>query len=153
VADADPDAKPAVLQDTRFVVEEGLAYRSLSRAAIWLNKMWLAALVLLAIWLVVAAATHQNACATGTAPRDGATDTAMTTGNGAAGNGTAPGPDVPAATTGTCSVFLTPTSLYLGAMTILAFALQITCGLLGNAVGRKILESTPAAEEVGARKP
>ena len=133
VAGPEPSAKPAVFQDTRFVVEEGVAYRAFSRAAIWLNKLWLASLVLLVVWLILGATTGQTSCATGSP---------------ATGNGT----DVPAATR-TCSVFLTPTSLYLGAMTILAFALQITSGLLGNMVGRKILEATAAADEPGAPKP
>lgn len=130
-----PSDKPAILRDERFVVEDGLAYRAFSRAAIWLNKMWLAALVLLFIWIVVGATTGQSACAAGVDPAT------------ASGNAT----DVPAAK-GTCSIFLTPTSLYLAAMTILAFALQITCGLLGNAIGRKIIAATPADQEPGAPK-
>lgn len=53
----------------------------------------------------------------------------------------------------TCNALLTTTSLYLGAMAIVSFLLSIAFGGLGLLVGKRVLESTPAADEVGARKP
>ena len=53
----------------------------------------------------------------------------------------------------TCNALLTPTSLYLGAMAILSFLLSIALGGLGLLVGKRVLESTPAANEVGAKRP
>lgn len=137
-APAAPDAKPEILQESKFVVEEGLAYRILSRGAIWMNKLWLAALVLLVVWVALASFNHEVGCAE--IPK------VVEHKDAAIANRT-----VDAGTTTSCNVFLTRTSLYLGSMTIAAFVLQITMGLLGNAVGRKILEMTPAADEVGAR--
>lgn len=139
VADAAPE-KPAILKESRFVVEEGLAYRILSKGAIWMNKLWLAALVLLVLWWVLAAA--------GQAPGCRSVPNAQTINPGLA-NQTI----VDHGEAVHCNVFLGPTSLYLGSMTIAAFVLQVTMGLLGNVVGRKILEMTPAADEVGARRP
>lgn len=131
-------AKPAVLQESRFVVEEGLAYRIFSRGAILLNKLWLSALVLLVVWLVYGSVAGVEGCSREAAPVvvEHANGTLEDQGEALQ-----------------CSVFLSPTSLYLGGMTILAFTLQVVLGLLGNMVGRRILEATPAAEEVGARRP
>ncbi|MHB8632977.1 MAG: hypothetical protein ACYDBQ_03280 [Thermoplasmatota archaeon] len=132
------EQKPAILQDTRFVVQEGWVYRFLSKGAILMNKLWLSALVLLAVWVAIAGAAGTRGC---TAP----------TGFPAANASR----DVPAVTKGVCSVFLNPTTLYLGSMVVLALILQVALGLLGNAVGRTIMEATPASAEPGApeRKP
>jgi len=53
---------------------------------------------------------------------------------------------------GTCSVFLTPTAKYLGAMAVVSFVLSIVSGLLGLVVGKSILAVAKADEELGARR-
>lgn len=53
----------------------------------------------------------------------------------------------------TCNPILTTTSLYLGAMAIVTFLLSLAFGALGLLVGKRVLERTPASEEVGARRP
>lgn len=126
--------KPAILQDSRFIVEEGLAYRAARTGAIWMNKLFFSSLVLLGIWLLLGALGGVSACVDGVpaAPADPAT---------VADEGLAPH----------CNVFLTPTSLYLGAMSLVSFLLSIAFGVLGLIFGKRIVESTPAALEVGAR--
>lgn len=128
MADA-PAEKPAILKSSEFTVEEGLAYRAMRTGAIWMNKLFFSSLVLLAVWLAVAAATDQSSCT-------GSFDVAE--------NGTA---DRPAQE---CSVFLTPTAKYLGAMAVLTFLASLLFGALGLVVGKRILEVARSSEEVGA---
>ena len=122
--------KPAILQDTTFTVEEGIAYRISRTGAIWCNKLFFSAAVLLAIWLLYAHCAGLAACTEGRA----------------AGNQT----DVSAVEDGTCSVFLTPTAKYLGAMTVLSFLASLGFGAVGLVVGKRILEVTRTEDEVGA---
>jgi hypothetical protein len=119
--------KPAILRSSEFTVEEGLAYRAFRTGAIWMNKLFFSSLVLLVVWLAVAAATGQTTCTGSYTVTDGA--------------------DHPAAR---CSVFLTPTAKYLGAMAVLTFLLSLAFGALGLVVGKRILEVSAAADEVGA---
>ena len=119
--------KPAILRSSEFTVEEGLAYRAFRTGAIWMNKLFFSSLVLLVVWLAVAAATDQASCAGSYTVSDGG--------------------DTPAAR---CSVFLTPTAKYLGAMAVLSFLLSLAFGALGLVVGKRILEVSAAADEVGA---
>ena len=122
--------KPAILQDSQFTVEEGLGYRVFRTGAIWMNKLFFSSLFLLAIWLAIGAVNHNVACIDSVTV-NGTTD------------------DIPGEK---CSVWLTPTSKYLGAMAVLSFLASLAFGALGLMVGKKILEATPAAEEVGARR-
>jgi hypothetical protein len=128
---ADPSAKPAILQDARFTVSEGLAYRAMRTGAIWMNKLFFGSIILLAIWLLYGAATHATSCVSGV-PQP-TTPTGMDQG-----------------TISKCSVFLTPTSMYLGGMAILTFTLSIAFGLLGLVVGKQVSLMAPAASEPGA---
>jgi hypothetical protein len=115
--------KPAILQDERFTVEEGFAYRAARTGAIWMNKLFFSSLVLWGVWLLWGYARGESAC-------------------------------VETALEGThCNVFLHPTSLYLMAMAFVSFVLSIGFGVLGLIVGKRILQATPAAEEVGAARP
>ncbi|MEK6985746.1 MAG: hypothetical protein AABX89_05145 [Candidatus Thermoplasmatota archaeon] len=123
-----PEAKPAILQDSKFVVREGLAYRACRTGAIWLNKMFFSSLILLGIWLVVGGLSNDLACAT--VPQVG-----NITDNG---------------TTTSCNVFLTPTAGFLGAMAIASFLGSIALGMLGLVVGKQVLAAAKADEEVGA---
>ena len=125
-------SKPAILRSTEFTVEEGLSYRAMRTGAIWMNKLFFSSLVLLVVWLFVAAATHQAGCVESvkTAKENGTT----------VDQGTAP----------KCSVFLSPTAKYLGAMALLTFLLSLAFGALGLVVGKRILEVAKASEEVGA---
>ncbi len=119
--------KPAILRSSEFTVEEGLAYRAFRTGAIWMNKLFFSSLVLLVLWLAWAAATDQTWCAGSyTVTEDG--DAASTR----------------------CSVFLTPTAKYLGAMAVLSFLLSLAFGALGLVVGKRVLEVSAAADEVGA---
>jgi len=124
--------KPAILRSSEFTVEEGLAYRAMRTGAIWMNKLFFSSLVLLVVWLAVAAATHQSGCV----------DSVKV--------GKENGTTVDQGTAAKCSAFLTPTAKYLGAMALLTFLLSLAFGALGLVVGKRILEATPAAEEVGA---
>ncbi len=128
MSDAGTD-KPAILQDSTFVVHEGFAYRAARTGSIWFNKLFFGALILLAIWLVVGSIDKSIGCAT--VPHVGA-------------NATDQG------TTTTCNVFLTPTAGYLGAMAIASFAISILLGLVGLVVGKQVLAAAKADEEVGA---
>jgi hypothetical protein len=121
--------KPAILQDQRFTVREGLAYRAMRTGAIWMNKLFFGSVILLAIWLVYGSTIGASACVGGVPNPAGGVDQG---------------------TTQKCSVLLTPTSTYLGAMAVLSFLLSIAFGLLGLAVGKQVLQATPAADEVGA---
>jgi hypothetical protein len=114
--------KPGMFEASTFVVEEGLAYRVARTGAIWMNKLFFGALVLLGVWVLLAYVRQDVACA-----------------------GTDSG--------GACSPLLTTTSLYLGAMAIATFLLSVVFGGIGLLVGKKVIESTPAQEEVGARPP
>ena len=127
--DAPAAAKPAILQASQFTVEEGLPYRVFRTGAIWMNKLFFSAVVLLAVWLALGAARNDVACV----------DSVVV-------NGTQ---DIPGAK---CTVWLTPTAKYLGAMAVLSFLASLAFGALGLMVGKRILESTPVAEEVGARR-
>jgi hypothetical protein len=126
---ADPAAKPAILQDQRFTVREGLAYRAMRTGAIWMNKLFFGSVILLAIWLVYGSTLGAQGCVGGIPAVAGGTDHG---------------------TTQKCSVLLTPTSAYLGAMAVLTFLLSIAFGLLGLVVGKQVLQAAPAASEVGA---
>src|ERR1041385_6174609 len=125
-------AKPAILRSSEFTVEEGLAYRAMRTGAIWMNKLFFSSLVLLVVWLAVASATHQTGCVGSV--------------NVVKDNGTL----VDQGTAAKCSAFLTPTAKFLGAMAVLAFLLSLAFGALGLVVGKRILESTPSQQEVGA---
>jgi hypothetical protein len=122
--------KPAILQATTFTVEEGFLYRASRTLSIWLNKLFFSSLVLLVVWLLVAQFSSDVGCAP-----------SVNVGNGTADEGISQ----------KCSVWLTPTAKYLGAMAVLSFLLSIAFGALGLVVGKRIVETTPAAQEVGAR--
>ncbi len=126
--------KPAILQETEFVVEEGILHRVFRTGAIWMNKLFFSAAFLWILWLLIGASQGLQDCSEGLPP--------------AGENNT----DLPIVTEGTCSVFLTPTSKYLGAMTVIAFILSIASGLLGLVVGKRVIETTRAADEVGAEE-
>ena len=127
--DGTPAAKPAILQSSEFTVEEGFAYRAMRTGAIWMNKLFFSALILLAIWLIVAAVRGETVCTDSfDVAENGTTDRA--------------GQE--------CSVFLTPTSMYLGGMAIVSFLLSLAFGALGLVVGKRVLEVAKSSEEVGA---
>lgn len=132
MADA-PAEKPAILKSSEFTVEEGLAYRAMRTGAIWMNKLFFSSLILLVVWLAVAAATDQTGCVDSVATQEDENGTLVDTG--------------PAAK---CSVFLTPTAKYLGAMAIITFLLSLAFGALGLVVGKRILEVAKSSEELGA---
>ncbi|HET6398197.1 MAG TPA: hypothetical protein VFH47_01425, partial [Candidatus Thermoplasmatota archaeon] len=100
------DEKPAILRDSTFTVEEGFAYRAARALSIWMNKLFFGAVILLAIWLVLAYAQGMEACVPSRTITEGADGTV----EDVAGE--------------ECSVFLNPTSKYLGAMAILSFLLS-----------------------------
>ena len=60
--------------------------------------------------------------------------------------------DVAAIEEGTCSILLTPTAKYLGAMTILSFILSLVFGGLGLIVGKNILEVARTEDEAGSEE-
>jgi hypothetical protein len=124
--------KPAILKDAQFTVEEGVAYRVFRTGAIWMNKLFFSSVFLLAVWLVIASFNDDVACVDSIRVVD---------------NGTMD--DVPG---DKCTVWLTPTAKFLGAMAVLSFLASLLFGALGLMVGKKILEATPVAEEVGARR-
>ncbi len=126
-----PAEKPAILKSSEFNVEEGLAYRAMRTGAIWMNKLFFSSLILLVIWLALAASTDQTGCTDSYEVDD-------------SGNTTT---DHPAAK---CSVFLTPTAKFLGAMAVLTFLASLAFGALGLVVGKRILEVAKSSEEVGA---
>jgi len=132
---ADPDpapaAKPAILQESRFTVREGLAYRAMRTGAIWMNKLFFGALILLAIWLVYGSTIGASACVGGVPQPSSAVGADQGTGL-------------------KCSVFLTPTATYLAGMAALTFVLSIAFGLLGLVVGKQVLQVATADSEVGA---
>lgn len=130
----DPPAsdKPAILKSAEFTVEEGLGYRIFRTGAIWMNKLFFSSVFLLAVWLAIASFTNEVACVDSIKVVDNET-----------------AEDIP---TDKCTVWLTPTAKYLGAMAVLSFLASLLFGALGLMVGKKILEATPVAEEVGARR-
>ncbi len=132
--DAMADAKPAILQDTRFTIREGFAYRAFRTGAIWMNKLFFASLFLLGVWLLWAVVGGETGCVEDVpqAPEAGVADE---------GTGSQ------------CSVFLSPTAKYLGAMAVLSFILSIGFGALGLVVGKQVLQVAKASEEVGAQRP
>ncbi|HUR61737.1 MAG TPA: hypothetical protein VM286_05165 [Candidatus Thermoplasmatota archaeon] len=125
-------AKPAILAETRFTVREGLAYRAMRTGAIWMNKLFFGALILLAIWLLYGYTVGTQSCVGGlpAAPTNGTV----------ADHGT----------TQKCSILLTETSVYLGSMALLTFALSLAFGILGLVVGKQVLRMAPADSEPGA---
>jgi hypothetical protein len=128
-----PAEKPAILKSAEFTVEEGLGYRVFRTGAIWMNKLFFSSVFLLAFWLAIAAFNDDVACV----------DSIQVVDNGTSDS------DVPG---DKCTVWLTPTAKYLGAMAVLSFLASLLFGALGLMVGKKILEATPVAEEVGARR-
>lgn len=126
--------KPAILKDSQFTVEEGFAYRAFRTGAIWMNKLFFSCVALLVLWLAIAAFNDDVGCVPSVATQDQ--------------NGTL----VDAGAQDECTVWLTPTAKYLGAMAVLSFLASLLFGALGLVVGKRILESTPVAEEVGARR-
>ncbi len=137
--------KPAILRESRFTVEEGFGYRACRTGAIWMNKLFFGALILLAIWLLWGGLTGQVGCAQDNVPQlaPGPVKPDVGDGNTTVDAGLRPA----------CNIFLTPTTAYLAAMAVLTFVMSILFGVLGLIVGKKILEATPAAEEVGAGAP
>lgn len=131
MADA-PEApqKPAILAESRFTVEEGWAYRVFRTGAIWMNKLFFSSVFLLVVWLAIAAVQGDKACVQSVHVGNATSDTIADK----------------------CTVWLTPTSKYLGAMAVLSFLASLLFGALGLMVGKKVLESTPTADEVGARR-
>lgn len=121
--------KPAILRESTFTVQEGFLYRAFRTASIWMNKLFFSSVVLLAVWVLLAFVTGDRVCTTVPDVEGNETD----------------------ATKEQCSTFLTPTSKYLGSMAILTFILSLVFGGLGLIVGKRILEATPAMEEVGAQ--
>lgn len=124
--------KPAILKDAQFTVEEGVGYRVFRTGAIWMNKLFFSSVFLLAVWLAIASVNHDVACV----------DSIRVVDNGTVDD--EPGQK--------CTIWLTPTAKYLGAMAVLSFLASLLFGALGLMVGKKILEATPVAEEVGARR-
>lgn len=124
--------KPAILQDSEFTVEESILYKASRTGAIWSNKLFFSAAVLLGIWLIYASFADIQDCS---AP--------LTSGNQT---------DVPAVDEGTCSVFLTTTAKYLGGMTIISFLASLAFGGLGLIVGKNVIESTRTEDEPGAEE-
>jgi hypothetical protein len=124
--------KPAILRSSEFTVEEGLGYRLCRTGAIWMNKLFFSSLVLLVVWLALAAATHETGCVGSIRTEDQ--------------NGTL----VDSGTALKCSTFLTPTAKYLGAMAVLSFLASLAFGALGLVVGKRILEVSASQDELGA---
>lgn len=114
-------SKAGMFGESTFVVEEGFLYRAARTGAIWMNKLFFGAVILWAVWVLLAYGRGVEACA-------GEVET-------------------------TCNPLLTQTSLYLGAMAIASFLLSLAFGGLGLLVGKRVLERTAAADEVGARRP
>ncbi len=133
---AAPPPKPAILQETRFTVEEGFAYRAMRTGAIWMNKLFFSSIVLLVIWLIAAAMQGTTACVDSVVVGENATGDQVDQGTGSK-----------------CSVFLTPTAKYLGAMAVLSFVASLAFGALGLVVGKRVLEVAQASDEVGAGGP
>jgi hypothetical protein len=124
--------KPEILRESRFTVEEGVAYRVCRTGAIWMNKLFFSSLVLLAVWLAYGWSTGDTGCATSVGVVDSGRNITYT------------GPQEK------CSLLLATTSKYLGAMAVLSFLLSIGLGMLGLVFGKRIVEAAPAADEVGA---
>ncbi len=133
MSQGDAPDKPAILRDSEFTIEEGFLYKALRTGAIWMNKLFFSSLFLLGLWLLMGYTVGLEECA---------------------GGATEPGSleDVQAAEEGTCSVILTPTAMYLGAMSVLSFLASIVFGALGLVVGKNVIESTRVADEAGAEE-
>lgn len=127
--------KPAILQDSEFTVEEGMAYRVMRTGAIYLNKVFFSALFLWFIWMMLG---YSGAVEPGCADSYEVVETANGTGDQAVEK---------------CSVFLSTTSKYLMGMSVMSFLGSIGLGLLGLVVGKNIIAMTPVKEEVGYRPP
>jgi hypothetical protein len=123
--------KPEVLQESRFIVREGLPYRACRTGAIWMNKLFFGCVVLLGIWLLYGGATGNTGCVDQLDASSNVTGTR----------------------TLSCNVFLHPTSMYLGAMAVVSFVLSIAFGALGLVFGKQVLEAARAEDEVGAQRP
>lgn len=120
--------KPAILQDAEFTLEEGTLYKVLRTTAIWMNKLFFSSLVLLVVWLLLGLTGQvEPGCADSIAVGDG-TDEATTR----------------------CSVWLSTTATYLGAMAVFSFVLSIAAGLLGLVVGKDLVTMTPTEDEAGS---
>ncbi|MES2155090.1 MAG: hypothetical protein V4510_08145 [bacterium] len=140
-AEAGAPEKPAILRESRFTVEEGVAYRACRTGAIWMNKLFFSSLILLCVWLVYGGLGGQTGCGQYPVPT-------LTTGPYAPvveANRT-----VDAGTHASCNIFLTPTSEFLAAMAVITFLLSILFGVLGLVVGKRVLEAARAEDEVGA---
>lgn len=135
MADPEPPSKPAILQESHFIVEEGILHRVFRTGAIWLNKLFFSSAVLWGIWLLVGYSQGLQECGGGI---------------GNVGNNSTE--DLSVVAEGTCSVMLTPTSKYLGAMTFLSFLGSISMGLLGLVVGKRVIETTAVADEPGSEE-
>ncbi len=131
---SDDGKKSAFLDEQKFSVEEGAAYRVFRTGAIWMNKLFFGAVTLLAVWLFLGlTGAVQPDCVTSLQP--------TTLPNGSHAD----------AEVEHCSVWLSTTAKYLGAMSAVSFALSILFGFFGLLVGKKILEMTPRDEETAAR--
>lgn len=113
------------------MVREGLPYRACRTGAIWMNKLFFGCVVLLAVWLLYGGLGGTTGCV----------EQVDTSANATRG-----------ATAQFCNVFLHPTSIYLGSMAVVTFALSIGFGALGLVFGKQVLEAARADEEVGARR-
>jgi len=132
---SDDGKRSAFLDDQQFAVEEGVMYRLFRTGAIWLNKLFFGAVTLLVVWLFLGLT--------------GAVDPACTT---SWKSTTLPNGSHADEVVEHCSIWLSPTAKYLGAMSVLSFALSILSGFLGLLVGKRILEMTPRSEETATRK-
>ncbi len=128
-----PSEKPRILQDAEFTIEEGFLYKGMRTGAIWMNKLFFSCLFLLGVWLLMGYTVGLQDCA------GGADEPGTFT-------------DVEAAEEGTCSVILTPTAKYLGAMAVVSFILSIGFGAIGLVVGKNVIESTRVQDEPGAEE-
>lgn len=130
--DGPRDDKPAILQDSEFTLEEGTLYKVLRTTAIWMNKLFFSSLVLLGVWLLLGLTGQvEPGCADSIAVGNGTSDEATTK----------------------CSVWLSTTAKYLGAMSVFSFLLSIAAGLLGLVVGKQLVTMTRTEDEVGAEGP
>lgn len=130
MGDQSAGGKPAILKDTQFTVEEGLGYRVFRTGAIWMNKLFFSSVFLLAVWLAIAAVNDDVGCVPSVRVDNATSERASQE----------------------CTAWLTPTAKYLGAMAVLSFLASLAFGALGLMVGKRILEATPVADEVGARR-
>lgn len=123
--------KPAILQESVFVVEESWLYKLARTLSIWLNKLFFSSLVLLAVWLAIGDPQCVETVNVATAP-----------------NGTSYDDGIKEQ----CSVFLSDTARFLGGAAIISFILSIAFGGLGLIVGKNIFETTRTEDEAGAEE-